>query len=92
MALTFDEFGMWVHLGGSYWQQASVDAVIVVLGLFGMVAFAPRLSQMRSHHWAAAGVTLVAVVAFYWMLFQSVRIAGKRVGPHLHDIELMGPQ
>jgi hypothetical protein len=31
MALTFDEFGMWVHLGGSYWQQASVDAIIVVL-------------------------------------------------------------
>src|SRR5215472_19046129 len=25
MALTFDEFGMWLHLGGSYWQRASVD-------------------------------------------------------------------
>jgi hypothetical protein len=23
MALTFDEFGMWLHLGGSYWQRAS---------------------------------------------------------------------
>ena len=30
MGLTFDEFGMWLHLGGSYWQRASVDAVIVV--------------------------------------------------------------
>jgi hypothetical protein len=30
MALTFDEFGMWLHLGGSYWQRASVDAIIVV--------------------------------------------------------------
>jgi hypothetical protein len=30
MALTFDEFGMWLHLGGSYWQRASVDAVILV--------------------------------------------------------------
>ena len=28
MALTFDEFGMWLHLGGSYWQRASFDAVI----------------------------------------------------------------
>src|SRR5579863_9733279 len=27
MALSFDEFGMWLHLGGSYWQRASVDAV-----------------------------------------------------------------
>src|SRR5580692_12680840 len=22
LALTFDEFGMWLHLGGSYWQRA----------------------------------------------------------------------
>ena len=33
MGLTFDEFGMWLHLGGSYWQRASVDAVIVVAAL-----------------------------------------------------------
>ena len=32
MGLTFDEFGMWLHLGGSYWQRVSVDATIVVLG------------------------------------------------------------
>src|SRR5690348_4746749 len=37
MGLTFDEFGMWLHLGGSYWQRASVDAVIVVAGVFGLV-------------------------------------------------------
>jgi hypothetical protein len=30
LALTFDEFGMWLHLGGSYWQRASFDAIIVV--------------------------------------------------------------
>ena len=40
LALTFDEFGMWLHLGGSYWQRASFDAVIVVLSLFGVIAFA----------------------------------------------------
>jgi hypothetical protein len=40
MGLTFDEFGMWLHLGGSYWQRASVDAVIVVSALFALVAFA----------------------------------------------------
>jgi len=27
MGLTFDEFGMWLNLGGSYWQRASFDAV-----------------------------------------------------------------
>jgi hypothetical protein len=57
-----------------------------------MIAFAPRLSQMRSHHWATAGVTLVAVVAFYWMLIQSVRVAEKHVGTRLLDIEQAGPQ
>lgn len=29
LALTFDEFGMWLNLGGSYWQRASWDAVAV---------------------------------------------------------------
>src|ERR1700757_2020994 len=33
MALTFDEFGMWLHLGGSYWQRASFDAVIVIVSV-----------------------------------------------------------
>ena len=92
MALTFDEFGMWLHLGGSYWQRASFDAVIVVLSLFGMISFMPRLSRMRSHHWAVAGVTLVAVAGFYSMLFWSMKIVGHRVGPKLLDIEQSGPQ
>jgi hypothetical protein len=92
MALTFDEFGMWLHLGGSYWQRASFDAAIVILSLFGMIAFAPKLNRMRSHHWATAGVTLVAVIAFYWLLIKSMKIAGNRVGPRLHSIEQSGPQ
>jgi len=41
MALTFDEFGLWLNLGGSYWQRASFDAVIVVLSGFELLAFAP---------------------------------------------------
>ena len=32
LALTFDEFGMWLHLGGGYWQRASFDAITVVEG------------------------------------------------------------
>src|SRR5580698_10798177 len=39
MALTFDEFGMWLHLGGSYWQRASVDAIILVAAVLGLIAF-----------------------------------------------------
>jgi thiol:disulfide interchange protein len=47
MALTFDEFGMWVRLGGSYWQRASVDAVGVLAALFGLVACAPAIRRFR---------------------------------------------
>jgi hypothetical protein len=92
MALTFDEFGMWLHLGGSYWQRASFDAVIVVLSLFGVIAFAPKLDRMRAHHWAAGGVTLASVAVFYWMLYKSLNFAEARVGARLLDIEETGPQ
>ncbi len=90
MALTFDEFGMWLHLGGSYWQRASFD--IVILSLLGVIAFAPRLARMRAHHWAVGGVMLVSVAGFYWMLFRSLHFAEARVGPRLHGIEESGPQ
>ena len=37
LALTFDEFGMWLHLGGPYWQRASFDAVIVISAVLAHV-------------------------------------------------------
>jgi TRAP-type uncharacterized transport system fused permease subunit len=92
MALTFDEFGMWLHLGGSYWQRASFDAIIVLLSLFGVIAFAPTLKRMRTHHWATAIITLLAVATFYLMLFKSIKYVGKRVGTKLIDIEEAGPR
>jgi hypothetical protein len=92
MALTFDEFGMWLHLGGSYWQRASFDAVIVLLSLFGVIAFAPTMARMRSHHWATGAVLLVAVFGFYGLLFESVKHFGNRLAPRLHEIEESGPQ
>jgi hypothetical protein len=92
MALTFDEFGMWLHLGGSYWQRASFDAVVVLLSLFGIIAFAPTLARMRSHHWATGAVTVVVVAGFYGFLLESVKQFGNRLAPRLHDIEETGPQ
>lgn len=92
MALTFDEFGMWLHLGGGYWQRASFDAVIVLLSFFGVLAFAPSLARMRSYHWATAAIALAAVVVFYGLLFKSVKYVGQRVGPRLQQIEESGPR
>ncbi len=92
MALTFDEFGMWLHLGGGYWQRASFDAVIVLLSLFGMIAFAPTLARMRPRHWTTAAIMLVAVVGFYGLLFESVRYVGNRMGQKFQRIEKASPQ
>ena len=38
-APTFDEFGMWPHLGGSYWQRASVDAIIAVAAILALLGY-----------------------------------------------------
>jgi len=92
MALTFDEFGMWLHLGGGYWQRASFDAVIVLLSLFGVLAFAPSFRRMRSYHWVTGVVALAAVVVFYGLLFKSIKYVGQRVGPRLQEMEKRGPQ
>ena len=49
LALTFDEFGMWVRLDGStYWQRASLDAVGVLAALLGLLAFAPEAEEVPS--------------------------------------------
>jgi hypothetical protein len=92
LALTFDEFGMWLHLGGGYWQRASFDAVIVVASLLGMIAFAPPLARMRTHHWVTGAITITATIIFYIMLFKSLDYADKRMSPTLQQLEQSGPQ
>ena len=39
LALSFDEFGMWVHLKDGYWVRQSYDAVIIVVVLLFNLAF-----------------------------------------------------
>ncbi len=91
MALTFDEFGMWLHLGGGYWQRASFDGVIVVLSLFGIIAFWPPLAKMRAHHWITGAVIVLATALFYVMLFRSLDYADMRYGPTFQKLEENGP-
>lgn len=75
LALTFDEFGMWLHLGGSYWQRASFDAVVVLGAFLGLVAMAPQLSRFRPHHWFTAGALVLAMLIFGVMLADSFQYA-----------------
>ena len=81
LALTFDEFGMWLHLGGGYWQRASFDAVAVLAALLGLVACAPALGRLRAAHWATAALLLAAVGVFAVLLVESFTHAAKRIGP-----------
>jgi hypothetical protein len=92
MALTFDEFGMWLHLGGSYWQRASFDAVIVLLSIFGLIAFAPRWEHLRGHHIAVTVLLLVVVICFYLLLFKSLNHADDKLMPQLLEIEQAAPR
>jgi hypothetical protein len=88
MGLTFDEFGMWLHLGGSYWQRASVDAVIVVAALFGLLAFARSLKKFEARHFRAFIVLVVVLAGFGVVLYMAGNHLGNLVGPKLHDLEV----
>ena len=88
MGLTFDEFGMWLHLGGSYWQRASVDAVIVVAAVFGLVAFARSIKKFETRHlWAFTALTLV-LLGFGATLYSAGNHLGDMYGPKLHELEV----
>lgn len=92
MALTFDEFGMWIHLGGDYWQRASWDAVVLLSAGFGLIAFAPSLKRFRPHHWVTAIVLIITLVLFLFLFVESFKYAGRKLGPKLHQIESTAPK
>jgi hypothetical protein len=87
MALTFDEFGMWLHLGGSYWQRESVDAVLVVAALIGLLAYSRNIKRFEARHfWSflALGLLLTFVT---FVFFKAGDKLGDRVGSDLQALE-----
>ena len=88
MALTFDEFGMWLHLGGSYWQRASVDATIVVAALLALIGYARSLRTFESRHVKASIALAIALVVFGVVLNDASVHIGSIEGPRLRDLEL----
>jgi hypothetical protein len=88
MALTFDEFGMWLHLGGSYWQRASVDAVIIVAAVLALIGFAGAARRFESRHVKGSIALLIALVAFSVVLYNTSERIGQVAGPRLEALEL----
>ena len=80
LGLTFDEFGMWLHLNGEYWQRASFDAVIVLVAALALAGFAPPFRRWRPREFATA-------LLFFLLLAGTIRLAA-RVQPRFHQLEL----
>jgi len=87
MALTFDEFGMWLHLGGSYWQRASVDAVIIVAAVLALIGFATAVRNFEARHLKGSIALLIALVAFSVVLYNTSERIGQVAGPRLEALE-----
>lgn len=92
LALTFDEFGMWLHLGGPYWQRASFDAVTVVAALLGLISAAPHLNRLRSRHWLWLAVTSLMAGGFFVLLINSFNYAERTWMPRWEELEANGPR
>jgi len=80
LGLTFDEFGMWLHLNGDYWQRASFDAIVVLAAALGLAAFAPPIRPWRPRLFAAL------LLIFVLLLAGSFRLAA-RAEPQLQRWE-----
>ncbi|MEN6425516.1 MAG: hypothetical protein ABFE13_09145 [Phycisphaerales bacterium] len=91
MGLTFDEFGMWMHLGGSYWQRASWDAVTVIGMVLALIAFASTIRRIRPRHWFTGILLACAIVVFFVMLRRSLPHPGKTIEPKAQKMESTAP-
>jgi hypothetical protein len=92
LGLTFDEFGMWLHLGGPYWQRASFDAVVVIAALLALLAYVPFERLWRRRRWRAALALVLSLLLFGWLFTRSLTWADRRFGAGLQQIELGGPE
>jgi hypothetical protein len=86
LALTFDEFGMWLHLGGGYWQRASFDAIVVLASVLSLIAYAPPVRNWRPRDLTTAVLLIGATAMFFLMLRESFRFAA-RIEPRLMRLE-----
>lgn len=92
MALTFDEFGMWLHLGGSYWQRSSFDAVVAIFGLLALLAFGGTLRRLRPRLALLLLVTFTLAAYFAYVFRDYERLLATTGVEHLHRVEVSGPR
>lgn len=91
LALTFDEFGMWLHLGGSYWQRASFDAIIIIFSLLALVAYMPSLKEWSNRKYIVATMLTALLSLFIWQLSVVIPKVENTLGPKFKHLENQGP-
>jgi hypothetical protein len=89
LALTFDEFGLWLHLGGPYWQRPSLDAIVVVAALLTLVALAPPLRRFGRKEMATTALLVIATGALAAAMLDVVQRS--KLTPRLERLEEVAP-
>jgi hypothetical protein len=69
LALTFDEFGMWLSLGGTYNNHLTFDAIVIIASLLTLISLAAVVEERQPRHWVLASVVVVLVVALAGLAF-----------------------
>jgi hypothetical protein len=91
LGLTFDEFGIWLHLGGPYWQRASFDAVIIIAALLGLFAFAPTIQKFKTTHWGTLAAIVIMLGVFGLLSAHAWGIAGEKIKEEIENVEAGSP-
>jgi hypothetical protein len=92
LALTFDEFGMWLHLNDEYWQRASFDAVVVITAVLGLLVVAPRWRSLRPRDWGTGAALGVVLILFTLLFLDSLRYANTRLAPLFRELQERQPR
>jgi uncharacterized ion transporter superfamily protein YfcC len=81
LALTFDEFGMWLHLDDIYWQRRSFDAMVLIMAILGLLMAAPTIRRFHLRHWIWTIVLTAAVGWFSSLMIGPFQRMNKRLAP-----------
>ena len=87
LGLLFDEYGMLINMSGSYWQPASVVAVMMVAAALSVIIAAPSLSRLRTPQWVGAAVAILLLTSFGKLLARPVHRVEKQCMSRLIQIE-----
>ncbi|WP_144816078.1 hypothetical protein [Aerolutibacter ruishenii] len=83
---------LYLHLGGSYWQRSSFDAVVAIFGLLALLAFGGTLRRLRPRLALLLLVTFTLAAYFAYVFRDYERLLATTGVEHLHRVEVSGPR